>query len=131
MAKIASKVAERISSGLKKFQPILESARTRDVNESDTVVIVTDMLQEVLGYDKYTEITSSPMAFTSMSRVSLPSHLDCQVAVSTADRVLRAQGQPRQASGRLCSEPGLRVGALDQWDLLAGFPGGIREADPA
>lgn len=58
MAKIAAKVAERISSGLKKFQPILESARTRDVNESDTVVIVTDMLQEVLGYDKYTEITS-------------------------------------------------------------------------
>lgn len=58
MARIATKVAERISSGLKKFQPILETARTRDVNESDTVVIVTDMLQEVFGYDKYTEITS-------------------------------------------------------------------------
>lgn len=58
MAKVASKVAERIAVGLKKFQPILESARTRDVNESDTVVIVTDMLQEVLGYDKYSEITS-------------------------------------------------------------------------
>ncbi|MCC6897605.1 MAG: type I restriction enzyme HsdR N-terminal domain-containing protein [Polyangiaceae bacterium] len=58
MAKVASKVAERIAAGLKKFQPILESARTRDVNESDTVVIVTDMLQEVLGYDKYSEITS-------------------------------------------------------------------------
>ncbi len=58
MAKIATKVAERISSGLKKFQPIIETARTRDVNESDTVVIVTDMLQEVFGYDKYTEITS-------------------------------------------------------------------------
>ena len=58
MAKIAAKVAERIAFGLKRFQPILESARTRDVNESDTVVIVTDMLQEVFGYNKYAEITS-------------------------------------------------------------------------
>ncbi len=28
------------------------------MNESDTVVIVTDVLQEVFGYDKYSEITS-------------------------------------------------------------------------
>jgi len=34
------------------------SAKNRDVNESDTVIIVTDMLQEVFGYDKYSEITS-------------------------------------------------------------------------
>jgi hypothetical protein len=58
MTKIAAKVAERISSGLKRFQPILDSARARDINESDTVVIVTDMLQYILGYDKYAEITS-------------------------------------------------------------------------
>jgi predicted type IV restriction endonuclease len=49
---------ERIAAGLKRFQPILTSARSRDVNESDTVVIVTDLLQEVFGYDKYAEITS-------------------------------------------------------------------------
>jgi hypothetical protein len=58
MPKIAAKVSERISSGLKRFQPILESARARDINESDTVVIVTDILQYILGYDKYAEITS-------------------------------------------------------------------------
>jgi len=58
MAKIAAKTTERISSGLKRFQPILDSARVRDINESDTVVIVTDILQYVLGYDKYSEITS-------------------------------------------------------------------------
>lgn len=55
---IPGKIHERISSGLKKFQPILEAAKIRDVNESDTVVIVTDMLQYIFGYDKYSEITS-------------------------------------------------------------------------
>src|SRR4051812_38660891 len=58
MAKLPKKAAERIANGLKRFQPILAAAKTRDVNESDTVVIVTDLLQDVFGYDKYTEITS-------------------------------------------------------------------------
>ena len=55
---VPAKVAGRIAAGLKKFQPIIASAKTRDVNESDTVVIVTDLLQEIFGYDKYSEITS-------------------------------------------------------------------------
>lgn len=55
---IPAKVFERLSSGVKKFQPILNSAKTRDVNESDTVVIITDMLNEIFGYDKYAEITT-------------------------------------------------------------------------
>ena len=58
MASVPSKVASRIAAGLKRFQPILDSARARDANESDTVVIVMDMLHEVFGYDKYSEITS-------------------------------------------------------------------------
>lgn len=58
MASISKKVSERISSSIKKFQPILSDAKSRDVNESDTVIIVTDMLSEVFGYDKYSEITS-------------------------------------------------------------------------
>ena len=61
MSKISKKTAERIGAGLKRFQPVLQSAKDRDVNESDTVVIVTDLLQEVFGYDKYTEITSEHM----------------------------------------------------------------------
>ncbi|HVK83603.1 MAG TPA: hypothetical protein VM513_05820 [Kofleriaceae bacterium] len=55
---VPAKVASRIAAGLKKFQPILATAKARDVNESDTVVIVTDLLHEIFGYDKYTEITS-------------------------------------------------------------------------
>jgi predicted type IV restriction endonuclease len=58
MGALPSKAANRISAAIKKFRPILEAAKTRDVNESDTVVIVTDLLQELFGYDKYTEITS-------------------------------------------------------------------------
>jgi len=58
MAQVPSKVADRLSAGIKRFQPILASAKTRDVNESDTVIIVTDILSEVFGYDKYSEITS-------------------------------------------------------------------------
>jgi hypothetical protein len=45
-------------SQVKKFMPVLASAKARDVNESDTVIIVTDMLAEVFGFDKYSEITS-------------------------------------------------------------------------
>ena len=52
MPRIPQKVARRLSFTLKQFQPILESAKSRDVNESDTVVIVTDILSEIFGYDK-------------------------------------------------------------------------------
>lgn len=58
MATIPSKVQDRLSAGIKRFQPILNSAKSRDVNESDTVTIITDMLADVFGYDKYSEITS-------------------------------------------------------------------------
>lgn len=58
MASVPTKVAARIAAGIKRFQPIVASAKTRDVNESDTVVIVADMLGEIFGYDKYSEITS-------------------------------------------------------------------------
>ena len=56
--KISSKVSDRISTNLKKFQPILDSAKARDVTEADTVTIIKDMLSDVFGYDKYSEITS-------------------------------------------------------------------------
>ncbi len=57
MASVPSRVAERLSTGLRRFQPIIESARSRDVNEHDTVVIIIDILAEVFGFDKYAEIT--------------------------------------------------------------------------
>jgi len=58
MKPIPKKVNERLVKGIKKFHKILEDARSRDINESDTVVIITDMLSEIFGFDKYSEITS-------------------------------------------------------------------------
>jgi len=58
MANIPQKVAERLVAGIKKFQPILIAAQSHDANESDTVIIITDILSEIFGYDKYSEITS-------------------------------------------------------------------------
>ncbi len=58
MARIPKKVAERFGKHLGRFQKVLRDAKDRDVNESDTVTIVTDMLGAIFGYDKYTEITS-------------------------------------------------------------------------
>lgn len=54
---LPSKLADRLASGIKRFQPFLTAAKARDVNESDTSMIVTDMLAEVFGYDKYSEVT--------------------------------------------------------------------------
>ena len=58
MPTVPKKVTERLVSGIKHFQPILANARSRDVNEPDTVTIVKDMLAGVFGYDKYSEVTA-------------------------------------------------------------------------
>ena len=58
MALIPKKVAERLVAGLKRYQPILAAAKARDVGETDTVTIVKDMLADIFGYDKYSELTS-------------------------------------------------------------------------
>jgi hypothetical protein len=58
MASVPKKVEERLQASTKRFQPILLAARSRDIGEADTVTIVTDMLAEVFGYEKYSETTS-------------------------------------------------------------------------
>ena len=57
MASIPTVTNKRIVAAVPKFKKVLEQARERDVNESDTVTIVTDILEEVFGFDKYKEIT--------------------------------------------------------------------------
>lgn len=54
---IPKRVADRIKSGLRTFSRVLADARNADRSEQDTVTIVTDMLAEVFGYDKYSELT--------------------------------------------------------------------------
>lgn len=58
MSIIPIKVNKRLIDGIKRFKPIVIKARDMDINESDTVTIISDILSEVFGYDKYTDITS-------------------------------------------------------------------------
>lgn len=58
MATVPKKVAERLVAGIKRYQPILAAAKARDVGEADTVTIIKDMLADVFGYDKYSDVTS-------------------------------------------------------------------------
>ncbi|MFA7270217.1 MAG: restriction endonuclease subunit R [Sterolibacterium sp.] len=58
MAAIPKKVGERLVAGIKRYQPILVAAKARDVGEADTVTIIKDMLSDIFGYDKYTDLTS-------------------------------------------------------------------------
>jgi hypothetical protein len=55
---ISTKVASRISTQLKKYQAVLQAAKQRDVSEADTVTIITGILADVLGYDKYKDVSS-------------------------------------------------------------------------
>jgi hypothetical protein len=58
MATIPKRVADRLAKHVRVFQRVLHDAKDRDVNESDTVKIVTDILAYVFGFDKWKEITS-------------------------------------------------------------------------
>lgn len=58
MGNVPTRIETRLVNGIKKFQPILQAAKARDVGEADTVIIITDMLAEIFGYNKYSEITS-------------------------------------------------------------------------
>jgi hypothetical protein len=58
MPAIPSRVATRLTNGLKRFQPIIEASKARDDGEGDTAIIVTDILAEVFGYDKYNDLTA-------------------------------------------------------------------------
>jgi hypothetical protein len=58
MSRLPKRVVERLKKQVPVFQRVLQSARIRDVNEADTVTIVTDMLAAIFGYDKYAEVTS-------------------------------------------------------------------------
>jgi len=55
--KMPKTVIQRIKDEMPRFQKVLADAKSRDVNEADTVVIITDMLERVFGMDKYTEVT--------------------------------------------------------------------------
>ena len=58
MATVPTKIADRLIAGIKRFQPILAEAKAGDKGEADTVTIIKEMLQDIFGYNKFTEVTS-------------------------------------------------------------------------
>ncbi|HEX4142130.1 MAG TPA: type I restriction enzyme HsdR N-terminal domain-containing protein, partial [Pirellulales bacterium] len=51
MASIPKKVQERLVDGIKRKQPIVAERRAADVGEADTVLLVTEILADVFGYE--------------------------------------------------------------------------------
>ena len=58
MITIPQKTKNRIIEGVKKYKPILKKARDKDINESDTVTIINNILSDIFGYEQFEEITS-------------------------------------------------------------------------
>src|SRR6185312_5143221 len=91
MATVPSRAADRIAANLKIFQPVVQSAKQRDVNESDTVIIVTDMLSDLFGYEKYGEITSEIAVRGTYCDLAtkLDGHVQCLIEVKAAGTELK------------------------------------------
>lgn len=77
MAGAPKRFSDRIKQYLRKYNKILQSAKARDVNESDTAVIVSDMLTDLLGYDKYHDVTTEYAIHSTF----------CDLAIKSGNRV--------------------------------------------
>lgn len=56
--RLSKRFVDRAKPALRRYQKAFEAARSRDVNESDTRVIISDFVADVLGFDKYSEVTT-------------------------------------------------------------------------
>lgn len=91
MAAIPKKVAARLVAGIRRYQPILAAAKARDVGEADTVTIIKDMLADVFGYDKYSDVTSEYAirgTYCDLA-IKLDGHLQTLIEVKAADLELK------------------------------------------
>ena len=55
---LSTKFTKTFIENLKKYQPILRKMKENEVNETDTVKVINDILSDLFGYDKYSDITS-------------------------------------------------------------------------
>ncbi len=58
MPKWESDVRERIKTAIRRYTPHLNGLVSRDANEGDTRLLITDFLCDALGYDKYSDLTT-------------------------------------------------------------------------
>jgi len=58
MPRWEAEARERVKAGIRRFSRPLGDLVSRDANEGDTRLIVTDFLEHALGFDKYEELTT-------------------------------------------------------------------------
>jgi predicted type IV restriction endonuclease len=61
MAVYQDKAKDRIKKGLRRMTTIVEKGRTEDFKEADTRKIVSDILCEYLGWDRFDNVTAEQM----------------------------------------------------------------------
>jgi predicted type IV restriction endonuclease len=110
--KVSKRFADRAKPALRRYQKVLESARKRDVNESDTSVIVSDMLTDILGYDKYQEVTTELSVRSTFCDLAIKVHGRLQYLIE----VKSIGTQLKENHLRQAIEYGAREGI--EWVLL-------------
>jgi len=75
--KWASTAREHVRTGLRRYSKPLQDLKARDANEGDTRLIVTDILCDLLGYDKFSEVSTEYMVRGEFADYAL--RLDGQV----------------------------------------------------
>lgn len=106
MAKIPHKIQERIKAALRRFKPLLKAARERDAGRADTATLALDLLSELFGYDRYSEITSELDNKESVFDFSIQTEGQLRMLVRVSpigmapdDRYLLATAQYAQMNG--------------------------------
>ena len=67
MAVYQDKARDRIKKGLRRMTTIVEKGRAEDFKEADTRKIVSDILCEYLGWDRFDNVTESLLDVYSIS----------------------------------------------------------------
>ena len=59
MTKINRKIQERLRAASSRcFKPLLKAAQERDASRADTATLALDLLSDLFGFDRYSEVTS-------------------------------------------------------------------------
>ena len=102
---VPKRVADRIKTGLRRYRKVLDDARKADRSEQDTVTIITDMLADIFGYDKYSEVTGEYAIRGTYCdiAVKIDNKVKYLIEVKSADKTLN-QNHLRQATDYAAKE---------------------------
>lgn len=78
MTKINRKIQERLRAGLRCFKPLLKAAKERDASRADTATLALDLLSDLFGFDRYSEVTSEQIRHAQSGRPGASSKLGRQ-----------------------------------------------------